>query len=233
MSATRQPNLRSVVLSSIGRKFLLGLTGLALCGFLVMHLAGNLLILVSQSAFNAYGNGLRNLPIAVPGELALAGLFVAHLVLAIWVTRENKTARPVGYAVHARKGGRTIASKTMIITGMLTALFLVLHMIQFRFGMEELKTQPGAPLKFGFSATVLHVWRDSSMAVVNVATYLAAFALLGIHVRHGLQSALRSVGVGHPDWQPVVDKVSIGYGVAIWVGYSIIPVWVLLRGMAP
>ncbi len=236
MSAAPQPNLRTILFSSIGRKFLLGLTGLALCGFLVSHLAGNFLILAGQPAFNAYGDGLRNLPGIMFLEWGLAAMFAAHLVLAIWVTRENKVARPQGYAVHKRKGGRTVASRTMIITGLLTAVFLILHMIQFRFGIEELTAAAASSdgrMHLGFSAQVLYIFRDASLAWLNVVTYLAAFALLGIHVRHGLQSALRSVGLGHPDWQPKIEKLSIAFGIAVFVGYSIIPVWVMVRGMAP
>jgi len=236
MPASPNTNLRSIVLRPVGRKFLLGLTGIALCGFLVSHLAGNFFILMSQQAFNAYGDGLRNLPGIMFLEWGLAGLFVAHLVLAIWVTRENKTARPVGYAVHHTKGGRTIASRTMIVTGMLTAVFLVLHLIQFRFGIQVLETaaqSADGTMHLAFSDKVLEVFRNSNLAWLNVATYLAAFALLGIHVRHGLQSSLRSLGLGHPDWQPKVEKLSIVYGIAIFVGYSIIPLWVILKGMAP
>lgn len=236
MSASPKTGLLAVALSSIGRKFLLGLTGLALCGFLVSHLAGNFLILCGQEAFNAYGDGLRNLPFILVMELGLAATFVAHLVLAVWVTRENRAARPQGYAVHATKGGRTIASKTMIVTGMLTAVFLVLHIIQFRFSIQELTLAHGVAadgrLHLGFSAQVLYVFRDHPLAALNVGVYIAAFALLGVHVRHGLQSALRSVGLGHPDLQPKVELLSIVFGIAVFVGYSIIPVWVMLKGMA-
>ena len=114
--------------SPIGKKMGMALTGLILYGFLIGHLLGNLLLLRGDGGqtFNAYSEYLINHPLLIPAELFLVIVFLLHIYLAISVTRDNHRARPTGYQTTRSAGGRNFASHTMIYSGAVILIFLVL-----------------------------------------------------------------------------------------------------------
>src|SRR5262245_10474866 len=122
---------------SIGKKQLMALTGLGLYLFLIVHLAGNLLVFAGPESFNGYARRLEENPLLIPAEVALLALFVAHVLLALAVTIENRLARPDRYVMKRREGGKTLGSSTMVLTGCLIFVFLVLHLIHFKFASRE------------------------------------------------------------------------------------------------
>lgn len=211
--------------SSIGKKIFVGGTGLLLCGFLVAHLAGNLLILAGNGkAFNAYAQALITNPLFYPAEVALAALFLAHIAMAIVITRENRKARgATPYAYQASQGGRTFASSTMIYTGMLTLAFLVMHIFNFRLGDKGQVALDGSG---GLHALVVSHFQNP----LNALLYVAAMGLIGVHVSHGLQSAFRTLGLVHPRYTPYVVRLSQAFGAVIAIGFSLIVVWALVSG---
>ena len=132
-------SVRKALNSTVGKKYLMAMTGIALVGFLVAHLAGNLLLyLPDGSLFNQYAYGLEKLgPLLYVAELGLLGLFVVHILIGVGVTLANKAARPTAYAVSKSKGEPSKAgfsSGYMIVTGSVLGIFLVLHLIHFKFG---------------------------------------------------------------------------------------------------
>ena len=98
--------------SSIGKKILVAAAGLLLCGFLVAHLLGNLLLFVGADAFNHYAETLEHNVLLPFAELGLVALFLIHIVLSYRATFINRAARPVGYEVYKSKGARTWGSRT-------------------------------------------------------------------------------------------------------------------------
>src|SRR3712207_3787752 len=132
------PKRKRVFTSTVGKKILSALTGLLLCGFLVGHLGGNLLILWSREAFNAYSHHLITFPLLIPIELGLLALFLAHAYMGARVYMENKKARPVEY--HSRQWTRSersrksVGSTTMMVTGIIVIVFLIYHIWHFKFG---------------------------------------------------------------------------------------------------
>src|SRR5258708_4573864 len=94
---TTSPNFRRVFSSSVGTKLLIGLTGLALFAYMLLHLAGNLLIFLGRDTFNEYSHLLVSNPLIVPIEIGLLLVFLIHTYKAITMWRNNKAARPVGY----------------------------------------------------------------------------------------------------------------------------------------
>ena len=118
---------------SVGKKQVVGVTGLALLGFLAGHLAGNLSMLKGAEVFDAYAHFLESQPLLIPVEFGLLTVFLLHIVMAIRVTLENWSARPVPYAAHVDAGGRTLGSATMIYTGAAVLAFLLLHVTTFKF----------------------------------------------------------------------------------------------------
>jgi succinate dehydrogenase / fumarate reductase cytochrome b subunit len=212
--------------SSVGKKQVLALTGLALCGFLVTHLAGNLLILCSAESFNTYAHKLITNPLLIPAEIVLASLFLSHIGLAIKLTVENKAARPVGYYVKTRSGrGATFASSTMPVTGMIVLVFMILHLIHFKFGPEYFATYNGIEMR-DFHKLIMETFSKPGY----VAWYVFAQICLGIHVSHGFSSAFQSLGINHPKYTPSLNCISKLYALAITVGFCLIPIWCYLKG---
>lgn len=178
--------------SSIGRKALMAVTGLLLIGFLILHVSANLLILFDAEAFNAYSHKLISNPLIYVAELGLLVLFVAHLGAGIITERRNRSARPISYGVKRNAGHtsrKTLASSTMIFSGVLALLFVPLHIWGFKFGAYyESATHPGT--------------RDLARLVVEefqnpflVGWYVFAMIVIGFHAFHGIGSAFESLGV--------------------------------------
>lgn len=222
--------------SSIGKKLLNGVTGLLLLAFIVAHLAGNLTIFFGQNAINAYAATLDNLgPILIAIELALAGVFVVHAVSAIVVWRDKQGARRQRNQMVAGKGGpsrQTLASRSMIVTGLVLLLFLIIHVYQFRFGPDEAQ---------GYVASlrgrpVWDLWRivvETFKQPLWVGFYMAVMLLLGLHLRHGFWSAFQSIGALGPRLRPVAFSVGLVFAVVIAAGFFVLPIYVYLFAPLP
>lgn len=209
--------LKSLFSASIGKKQFVALTGLLLIGFLGSHLAGNLLMYAGAEEFNTYAEFLGSHPLLIPAEIGLAALFFAHIFSSLRVTYENWAARPVGYSVHVSAGGRTIGSRTMKYTGLMTMVFLLVHIYTFKLSHPE--------------GTTLFDW-----VVYNFKTpwymgfYLLAMISLGVHLSHGVKSAFQTFGLEHPKYTPIVNAVGLGLAIALAIGFGSLPLWGFLRG---
>src|SRR5688572_3944138 len=120
--------------SSVGTKLLIGITGLLLFAYLVLHLAGNALILAGPDLFNEYSHKLISNPLLIPIEIALLIVFLLHVFKAIRMVFANKAARPVDYAKKAPAGHtsrKSFASSSMIASGLVIFAFIVVHVKQF------------------------------------------------------------------------------------------------------
>ena len=202
--------------SSIGKKQVMALTGLGLLGFTATHLLGNVLIFVGPDAFNFYGHTLTSNPLLIVAELGLLAMFVLHLVLAVLTSIENKRARPVSYYVKTRTGrGETLASKTMPLTGFIILVFIVLHLLNFKYGSNYETTVDGVVMR-DLYRTVVEYFANP----LYVVWYVFAMFTLGFHTSHGFQSTFQSWGLSHPKYTPTVDIISMAYGVVVAVGFS-------------
>lgn len=206
--------------SSIGRKQIMAKTGLMLCGFLIVHLAGNMLLFVGPEAFNAYADKLTsNKFLLIPAEIVLFSIFAAHIFLAIKLTIENRSARGgVRYAVNAQAGEMSFATKTMPITGMSILIFLVIHLVNFKFADHN--------VEFGLYGVIQTHFHN----LFWVVYYIISMGLLAFHVGHGLQSAFKTYGLNHPNYNDIIKNLSIGYAAIIFIGYSSIPVYFFFKG---
>ncbi len=217
--------------SSIGKKQLMGITGLMLCGFLLTHLLGNLLMYVSSDAFNLYAYKLTSNPLIYALETVLGLIFLAHIALAIRLILENKRARPEPYYMKVRTGrGTTFASNTMPYTGMIGLIFLVIHILNFRLA-TVMGTDVSMAMVDGIEMTDLYsLVIQHFLNPMNVGIYLIGVIALGIHVSHGFQSAFQSLGVNHPKYTPCIQKLSLYYALFITIGFSSLPIWAYLTG---
>lgn len=216
---------RRVFSSSVGTKLLIGVTGLLLFAYLILHLIGNLLVFAGQDTFNAYSHLLISNPLTIPVEIGLALIFLLHVYKTIvnWV--HNQGARPVGYkkkewAGHTSR--KSLSSTTMIWTGFVLFLFVLVHLKQFKYGAWY-ETAGQTPIRDLYRTEV-----EVFSAPAWVAIYMVCVALVGFHLRHGIASAFQSVGADHP----VYTKRLVLWGTIIAIiiggGFAIIPLWVYL-----
>jgi succinate dehydrogenase / fumarate reductase cytochrome b subunit len=224
MISGRMTWLRRTFGSSLGRKYLMAATGLLLVGFLVVHLGGNLLIYSGPraQAFDEYAAKLDGNPLLPVAEIALALLFVVHIALALRVTLENREARSQGYAVRASLGQKTLASASMILTGLLVLVFLVVHLFDFRVG--KLLHEPGTSL-----ASLV---RRRLATPVGAGIYLLGVLALGVHLRHAFRSAFQSLGVSHPHLNPILERAGWAVAILLAAGFASFPLYFLMTGGA-
>jgi succinate dehydrogenase / fumarate reductase cytochrome b subunit len=216
--------------SSLGKKIFMGFSGLMLCGFIIVHLIGNLtLLLPDKDPFNKYANFLTTElgNVIYIAEFLLASIFLIHFIYAILVTIDNWRARPQKYAV-VRNAGHTskksFASKTMIYTGLIIIAFLVWHLLHFKFGkMIMYTTADGKDIRDLY--IVVYQFYGN---IVNVILYIGVMALLGFHLSHGFWSAFQSLGLSGKRFTPFVYGVASGFALLMAAGFIVLPVWIFI-----
>lgn len=213
--------------SSIGRKYLMGLTGLALSGFVLTHMAGNLLMFCGAESYNKYGHAMVNNPAIYFIEAGLVFVFLVHIISAISLTRQNKAARPVAYA--ATGGGdkdATLAAKTMVHTGMVTLIFVVYHLITFKFGPVYWVTYDGVEMR-----DLARLLNEVFSSPGYVAGYVFCMIILCMHLMHGFSSAFQSLGINHPKYTPLIKKAGVAFALIVSLGFISQPLYVFLKGL--
>lgn len=210
--------------SSVGKKYIMGLTGLIWVGFVLAHMAGNLLIFVSPDAYNAYGHALTSGNFIYFAELVLVLGLATHIFFAIWLTLGNKQARPQRYAMNpnGEKGG-SVASNTMAIHGIIILFFVVYHLITFKFGPNYQVMVHGTSMR-DLHRLVIEVFHDPAYVV----GYVVCLILLGMHLRHGVGSVFQSLGVLTRANEATIKKLACAYAVIVSLGFLSQPLYVFL-----
>ena len=219
------PSRHSFYSSTIGSKLLVALTGISLVGFLVVHLAGNLLVYLGPETFNEYSHKLIANPLVYPAEAGLVLLFFLHAWKTIQLTISSQKARPVAYVVKHRAGHtsrKSFASSTMIGSGLFLVLFILVHVKQFKFG-SYYQTISDSPIR-DLYRTEIEVFRNPFW----VLFYVVGTLVVGLHLRHGIASGFQSIGLDHPLYTRRLTIIGILLAVIIGGGLGIIPVWVYL-----
>jgi len=211
--------------SSLGLKYLMAVTGLAMVGFVVSHMAGNLLVYAGPDAINGYALGLRKLGALL--WLARGGLLLAA-VLHIWaawqLTVRNRQARPVPYQMQATVQA-SFASRTMRWTGVIVLAFLVYHLAHYTLLVANpeyatFRTPEGHQDVYrmvvtGFSNPVISLF------------YIFANVLLGMHLSHGIASMFQSMGWLSDQYRPLVSTLARGLAWGLIAGFVAVPLGVL------
>ncbi len=196
--------------SSIGKKQLLGLTGVLLLGFLFTHLAGNFLFFLGPDKFNEYSHMLISSPLIIPAEIGLVALFLTHIILAIKLSAENTMARPSKYALTEPYSSFT--SKNMIYTGILVGIFLVVHVATMKFGTNYPTEINGVVVRDLYKLMVETFHNKGFLAF-----YIVCMIVMGLHLNHGIMSAFQTMGLNHPRYNQLIrtGSAAIAWGLAL------------------
>lgn len=207
--------------STIGKKTLMGLTGLGISGFVFAHMAGNLLMLCSAETYNDYGHKITsNKAFLYTAEAGLIFLFFTHIILALQLTARNRASRPVGYAQGARGEKHTrLAAQTLILSGLLLLAFLVLHLITFKYGEYYPVTYNGVEVR-DLHRLVMEKFQSPGY----VAWYLLCLFLLGAHLSHGVAACFQSIGVLSSK-HPMLKKIAWGFAAIVTLGFMSQPIY--------
>ena len=217
----------SSFLNSVMKKQFMGVSGLLLCGFVLTHLLGNLTLFVGSDAFNKYSYVLTSNPLIYLAEAGLLGIFLVHLYFAVTLILENRAARPVAYAYARKPSGRgaTFASSSMPITGFLTLIFIVLHILSLKFGTHYETEVQGVVMRDIYKTTIEY-FQDP----LHVLWYVIAVCSLGFHVSHGFWSAFQSLGWNHPKYMPKIKLAAYAFGLLVAVGFSTLAIFCYFQG---
>ena len=208
--------------SSVGTKLLIGITDLLLFLYLILHIDGNALMFLGPDIFNEYSHALISNPLVIPAELGLIAIFLLHAIKAVLNVVSNRAARRVGYETKKWAGGpsrKSWASTSMIVTGLLTLLFVPLHLITFKYG----------PTYVGAEAGVRDLYRlviEVFQSPWYVGYYVVMMVIVGLHLRHGVSSSLQSLGLIPARWTRAFLGAGIGLALVIGGGFVLIPLYI-------
>lgn len=201
--------------SSIGKKQIMAVTGLGFCLFVLIHLLGNLTLYGGKESFLSYVEKLHSLGSLVTlAELGLAVSAVLHIVIGLLLFVQNLQARPVRYAVTKRAGGRTLGSITAPYTGLLILVFIVVHLLKFRL-VDKTTTNDFLILSATFTQ------------IGYVLFYLVGVAVVAVHVSHGFWSGFQTIGLNHPKYMTLIQRLGILFSIVLGIGFASIPVYIL------
>lgn len=226
--------LQSMLSSSVGKKLLMALTGLALFTFVIIHLVGNLPILTGEGTlYNQYTHFLESFgAFLYVLEIGLVALFVIHVIYGITVWWGKRKARPDRYAQSGNAGGpskKTVSSLFMVWTGIIVLVFVVIHVATFKYGPNiaegYVQQVEGENIRDMYQL-VVDVFRQP----VYVIWYVFAMVLLGLHLRHAFWSAFQSLGVMNPGWTKFTYGLGLLLAIVIALGFAVMPLWVYFGG---
>jgi succinate dehydrogenase / fumarate reductase cytochrome b subunit len=212
-----------VYAGSIATKILIGLTGLALVLYLVIHVAGNMMVFFGPEVFNRYAYTLEGNPLIPIIEIGLLLVFLVHVFKTIKMFLSNQRARPVRYVQKKYAGPpsrKTFASSTMIVSGLWLLMFIVVHVRAFRYGAEYDWPGGGRDLYRLEMENFNNPW--------TVAFYVLSMLVVGSHLWHGASSAFQSLGVDSARWTPRLMAAGRLVAVLIAGGFIAIAVWACL-----
>ncbi len=211
--------------STLGKKYIMAITGFLLVGFVIVHMLGNLQVFIGPSAINEYAELLKSKPALLwTARLGLLAIALLHVATAIQLVLRNRAARPVQYGV-AKPVGASLSSRLAAITGTLIFAFIVYHLLHFTVGVTnpefmDLRDAQGRHDVFGM------VVRGFSNPLV-AGVYLLAMALLCSHLRHGVSSMFQSLGLKSGAYDTLIDRAAIVTAAAIFLGNCAIVIAVL------
>ena len=206
---------------TIGQKIVVGLTGLGLCLFVLIHMLGNLFILSGPEAYNNYAHQLHELPFLTVLEVGLLIFFLGHIVLSILLAIQNKQAKgTVSYkkSMRGNKASSPVHS-LLIFQGGILFIFLIFHLLSFKFGPHYETTLKGETVRDIYQLVV-----ENFKKPLYTIGYSFALFILFIHLLRGLTASFKTFGLSHPIYLSFVEKLAWIFALVVTFGF-LVPIW--------
>jgi succinate dehydrogenase / fumarate reductase, cytochrome b subunit len=225
--------------STLGKKYIMAGTGVALFFFVIGHLLGNLQVFGAPDLINSYAHFLKSKPGLLWGaRLGLLGCVGLHIAAAVTLQLRNKAARSVSYAGVTKPYAASVGSRTMVLSGLVILAFVIYHLLHFTALIPGINgtspdfsklqtTLPGGIIVHDAYAMMILGFRVWWV----VLFYMIAQALLFMHLGHGLASLFQSLGFRNAVWWPRVQRLAQVLSLVIFVGYASIPLGILFFGV--
>jgi succinate dehydrogenase / fumarate reductase cytochrome b subunit len=205
--------------SSIGKKFTMGISGLLLCLFIAQHLVGNMMLFGGEALFNSYVATLSAFkPLLRIIEVLISIIFLSHIISGIRITLDNKRANSSSYNVNAGSETSSFSSRTMAITGSVVFIFVITHLSTIWYQFQLIHDSDSYyDIVLGDTVGFGHP--------IYAAFYVVAMILMGVHLKHGFQSAFQTFGVLDSRYKGLIEKVSMIFWLVIPAGFTWIALW--------
>lgn len=247
-------SLKHYLKSTLGRKYIMALTGFVLVGFVMIHMLGNLLIHISPDAINAYAYKLHSIPdpLMLMIRLFLLASVLLHIWMAILLTIDNKKAKP---AVTKSSVKSSYASRTMRMSGLILVSFIIFHILHYtirviptmeynnkNFFSDNISSKDYVTL---YNKGIPVITNNKEIQTFNVYDmlihgfkniwvsffYLLSVALLCLHLAHGISSLFQTLGFRNNKWKIILNRLAMVYGIIVFIGFASIPIRVLSGGL--
>lgn len=208
--------------SSIGKKYLVAITALFWSLFVMIHMAGNMLIFVSAEAFNKYSFSLTSNPFIYAIETLLLIFLLVHIILALSLKVRNLRTKPALYAVSpVAEKSAPLSARTMAYTGSFILAFIIWHLITFKFGPNYVVSYNGIEMR-DLYRLVVEKFHDP----LYVTSYCLVMILIGTHLYHGIKSMFQSLGINHPRYNCFIKYFGYLYAIIVATGFFAQPLYV-------
>ncbi len=210
--------------SSIGSKQVIGLAGLGLAVFVFAHMAGNMLIFVSPEAYNKYGHALTSNPLIYFAEAGLVAIFLGHVILSLWLSWKNWKSRGSQAYTYKKpkKTKASLASRTMWAQGLVILVFIILHLLTFKFANDGYYVEYGGEKMRDLHRLMIEVFQQP----LYVVGYTFCLLLLWGHLSHGVSSVFQSLGMTGERSAPAVKTIGWIYALVVCLGFISQPLYV-------
>jgi succinate dehydrogenase / fumarate reductase cytochrome b subunit len=215
--------------SSLGKKYVMAITGLALLVFVILHMAGNLQIFLGREAINAYAAFLKSKPALLwTARIGLLAIVVMHITAALQLVSENNDARPVSYA-EGKPVATSLAARTIFVSGIIIFAFIIYHLLHFTLGVTnpEYMTlkDPVDPLHHDVYRMMIQGFSNPLVS----AFYILSMGLLCMHLSHGVSSSFQSLGLRNKRNVRAFGQTARLVALVIFIGNCLIPIAVMAK----
>ncbi|MCX7713282.1 MAG: succinate dehydrogenase cytochrome b subunit [Chthoniobacterales bacterium] len=218
------------LLSSLGKKTIVAVTGSLLVLFLIGHLLGNLTIYLGQDVINTYAQKLQSMgPLLWIVRLGLLAVFLLHIIFVVLLIAENLRASATKYIAKDNMGS-TLFARTMKYTGLIVLAFVVFHISHFTLGLVQpefyhlYQTLPDGSKRHDVYNMVVRGFQNVPISIF----YILALTFLTFHLSHGVASIFQTLGISNRFLRPLLERASIAFAWLLWAGYVSIPISILL-----
>lgn len=210
-----------LVSSSIGKKILMAVTGLFLILFIGQHLYGNLYLFAGEKAFNEHSESMVSNVFIRIVEIFLFMAIIVHVANGIHISFQNRASRPHKYSINRRTGMGSFSSKSMLISGSFIFIFIIVHLKNFFWEARFGKSAAGESL--------YQIVTQTFTIPFYAGLYIVAMILLGIHLIHGFHSALRTLGIEHHRYTPIINGAGVFLSIILAGGFASMPIYFFVK----